>query len=232
VTLISRGRGSAVRQPLGTPSAERFANAECAAQVVSGPARLVYGFVRDPAGERPIPGATVRLITAGGERELRADDNGAYRGCVLAGYPSVRVAAGMAGRPRHTDEIREFPVTGLVMRADVELGEAAIPDVTVDAARAGEVTVWTNAIVGTVTSQADGTRVTSAVVALLLADGEVVASTISDARGRFQIAHPDLGDRYVVRVTIAGYRPATQDVVFRPGQQLELNIELLPESRS
>lgn len=217
--------GQAVRYPLSIPSAASIAEMACREAVPYGAPRFVYGIVRDPTGERVIPGAIIRLTTRGDGREVRSDSTGVYRGCIEAEHADLQIVATLPGRGTEAQQALDVVATDALLRADITLAAAAAA-VTSDDRNNGETRYWSNSIIGTITT-ADGEPVPSAVIELLLeADGEAVGSTVSNERGRFEIRHPDSGDDYILRVTRPGFTPATQAVRFRPGEQLEMDIEL------
>ncbi len=159
----------------------------------------VCGYLRDPVGD-PVPGAVLTLIGSVGDGQsalVRSGPDGWYELSAPASgrYTLIARAAGHVPRA----------VSVVVGPAPVQL----------DVALAGS-----TALVGRVLDGAAG-AVPEATVALVATSGDVLATTRTDAHGRYRFSDLTPGSVTVV-ASAAGYRPAA-----RPGLLLGAGIATL-----
>lgn len=83
----------------------------------------------------------------------------------------------------------------------------------------------TQRVEGIVLDTGDRSAISDAVVRLLDAEGGVVVSGLSDARGEFSLTAPTAGE-YGVEALRLGYQPITLRVSLEPGETLRVELEL------
>ncbi len=210
------------------PSLNRLALERCGEAGAFRDPVVVYGHVREPTGETPVPGALVRLFTRTGEERGVADDEGGFALCIERADTVALAAVGPAGAFRDPSELelRRLPIDrGVLTRQDLALGVAALASMARGTAHRGR--VWSNAIIGTVVRHDTGEPVSGAMVTARDTEDRPIHSSVTNEDGRFRVPHPDAySTEFELTVQHVAYGTITQTVTFRPREQLDVEVVL------
>ncbi|BDR52601.1 hypothetical protein KIM372_05080 [Bombiscardovia nodaiensis] len=163
---------------------------------------LITGYVVDQSGQ-PVPAATVHY----GQTSVTADEHGRYLIQGPVGQYTIFASAQhyQNGNPTNVDT-----TTAHTCRQDVSLGS---------------VTVQTGTIVGLVSTNGQG--LAGAAIQLIDAQGQVIASTSSDAAGHYQLADAPTGADCSLRASLDGYRSGKKDgVQVNPARTTQVDFVL------
>ncbi len=169
------------------------------------PTAVIHGTVRERHTGTPLPGAVVRVVGGGLEREERADAGGAFRVCGLPGARYQVIAT-----------LREFAAPGSVVELDDGAVQRADLSLTLATAAGGRARLIGRVVDGETERPLSGVSVRLGAAGLL---------RITDTHGNFTFAAVPAGAARL-EATLLGYEDASGSIDIEGGETLRLDIRM------